>query len=291
MYPVDTIDWNTLGLCNLRCLHCYGPDKRLHALPFDDLIHIVDRMREMEIRCVVLTGGEPLLTPHVKDLLAYISSSGIKIALSTNGTYVDRFWNAIVKHIQWLNIPIDGPTAEIHALSRIDTSTFYTNIETLRRYQANKTAELPKLRIGTVYATPTTGRLLEIAALLLPFADIITTWKIYELINHEVQTERRAPILHHHSDFVTEIDRLMSSADITALRSKIMIASAASRDRAYFMLNPRAQVVVPTKVGVITVEKVVGHFLEDDLGDLVGQWLMEVDPSNYHSNHSVHYEK
>lgn len=289
--PVDTVDWNTIGKCNLRCLHCYGPDKKLGALPIESLHQIVDRMHLMQVKRVVLTGGEPLITPGIDEVLAHLHACGIEIALSTNGTFVEGSWDTISCYVTSLNIPLDGHTPLLHARSRADTSTFYTNLAVLDRYRNTPLNRPPKLRVGTVYSEATKGHMQSIAAMLLPYADVITTWKVYELINHEMQQELRASILHNPADFVTELEKLKKVKIFQPLVKKMMIASAHSRNRAYFMLNPKGLVVVPTKIAGITVEKVVGHFLKDSIEDIVAQWNKCVNHEKYADNHKKHYER
>lgn len=130
-----------------------------------------------------------------------------------------------------------------------------------------------------------------IAETLLPFADCITTWKVYELLDHEIQRELRAPILHDPGDFTREITLLHDNCTLQPIIMKMMVASSGSRDRAYFMLNPLAQVVVPTRIANVTVEKVIEHFLEDSIDDLVSRWEIAVNLSNYRTNHREHYEQ
>lgn len=291
MTQVDTIDWNTIGKCNLRCLHCYGPDKRLGALSVDTMLSMVDRMNEMNVKRVVLTGGEPLITPGIEQILARLSGYEIEIALSTNGTFVDGMWDVIAKFVTSLNIPLDGHTPELHSRSRMDTSTFHTNMAILARYRNSPQNRPEKLRVGTVYSKATQGQMTAIARRLLPFASFITTWKLYELIDHEMQQELRAPIQHEPGTFEGEVQALFENDGLRALHSKIMAASASSRYRAYFMINPKGLVVVPTQIDGVRVEKVIGHFVKDPVEDLLFQWSKCVDDSNYHRNHNLHYGK
>lgn len=254
-------------------------------------MRVADRINQMGIKRVVLIGGEPLLTPGIKDILKKLHGLNIEIALSTNGSFVEHYWDAISEYVASLNIPIDGPTPELHALSRADTSTFHTNMAILKRYRENPESRPLKLRIGTVYSNATRGHMRAIAKLLLPFADCITTWKVYELIDHENQRELRAPLIHDPYDFTREIALLYEDHFLQPIVTRMMIASADSRDRAYFMLNPLAQVVVPTKIANVTIEKVIGHFLEDSIEDLVSRWEIAVNLSNYQTNHRTHYER
>lgn len=263
----------------------------MRALPLNQLMEIVDRINQMGVKRVVLTGGEPLLTPGIQDILKKLHGLNIEIALSTNGSFVEHYWSIITQFVSSLNIPLDGPTPEVHALSRADTSTFYTNMAILKRYRESLECRPLKLRIGMVYSKATRGQMQAIARLLLPFADCITTWKVYELIDHESQRELRAPLIHDTGDFTREIALLYEDHSLEPIVMKMMTASAESRDRAYFMLNPLGQVVVPTRISNVTVEKVIGHFLEDSIDDLASRWEIAVNLSNYQVNHRAHYEK
>jgi len=130
-----------------------------------------------------------------------------------------------------------------------------------------------------------------IAEFLLEFSDTITTWKIYELIQHEMQPELRAPIVHQSIDFVREMDALFADKRLVRITEKAMVAPAESRNKAYFMINPKGLVVVPTKIGGVTVERVIGHFLKDPIEDILENWSISVDFSNYQTNHNRHNEK
>ena len=81
--------WITVNRsCNLRCKWCYAFDtgfSKYDNLDFENAKKIVDFCAEMHIQRIILIGGEPTIYPHIFDLIKYISDSGIKIALVTNG--------------------------------------------------------------------------------------------------------------------------------------------------------------------------------------------------------------
>ena len=73
--------------------------------------------------------------------------------------------------------------------------------------------------------------------------------------------------------------------------SKIMITPASTRDKAYFMVNPKGLVVIPTDLNGVTHEIVVGDILKDSLDELAAWWFEKVDTENYRENHGQHYSK
>jgi len=88
---IDTVDWKLIGTCNLRCLHCYGPPKTERALPHDQLLEIIEKFKDLKVKTVVLTGGEPLLVQNIGEIMKILYESNITIALSTNTSFFSRF--------------------------------------------------------------------------------------------------------------------------------------------------------------------------------------------------------
>ena len=284
---VDVIDWKLLGACNLKCLHCYGPEKTEEALPDEDLLKIAEKFGKLGAEWVVLTGGEPLLVPNIESLMEELSAQGMKIALSTNTTLFRKHQDTVERYVSSLNIPLDGSTPEVHASSRLDKKSFYTFFDILEHYMENPDSKPPLLRVGSVYSTATQGDFEAMARVLEPYADVIDTWKVYQIIDYEFQPERRLPLLGGQSSFTGEMSHLLGS---TSLAQKITVAPATRRDQAYFMVNPRGQVVMPTDMDGRTVEVLIADILREPLENVVGKWRNHVQLSNYTENHE-HYTR
>jgi len=253
----------------------------------ESLLAITNRFVDLNVRRVVLTGGEPLMVKGIETVLAHLAENDIAVALSTNTSFFAKHRRAIEQYVHSLNIPLDGPTAQVHALSRVDSSSFYTCLEVLRYFRKNPTKKPPLLRVGTVYSKATAGTFLEMAELLEAFSDVINTWKIYELMDYEFQPELRQQIQPEKGGFADEMTMLLTKSSFS---SKIMMSPALDRDKAFFMVNPAGQLVLPTQVDGVTKEVVLGNFLEDPLDDLLKRWEQDADLDKYHSNHEGHYE-
>ena len=77
--------------CNLRCAYCdsmyavEGSD--YEQMNVDGIVAAVGRYRaESGVRCVTLTGGEPLIHEGVGELLEMLSREGFEVNVETNGT-------------------------------------------------------------------------------------------------------------------------------------------------------------------------------------------------------------
>ena len=282
---IEVVDWKLIGACNLKCLHCYGPPKNLKALPLGDLLTILAKFRKLGPKWIVMTGGEPLLVPQIDMLLERVVDSSIKVALSTNTNYFRRHQDSIERYGNSLNIPIDCSTPMIHSKSRQDETSYHTFFGVLRQYQDNPARKPYLLRVGTVFSKANQDDLVNIARTLEPFANVIDTWKIYELIDYEFEPEQRADLIHKKGSFEEKASSLVKE---TSLSSKISFAPAYSRDKAYFMVNPSGHVVVPTEREGVTFELPIGNLIRDPLEDIVERWKQQADQINYFQSHA-HY--
>lgn len=76
--------------CQLKCPGCYrGADKENHVrqhLELSDLKQQVDWfVQNRNVHTISLAGGEPLLYPHIDELISYIASKKCRSMLYTNG--------------------------------------------------------------------------------------------------------------------------------------------------------------------------------------------------------------
>jgi cyclic pyranopterin phosphate synthase len=101
--------------CNLRCVYCM-PEEGLpwisnaDILGFDEITEIVRAAAKVGVRSIRLTGGEPLIRPHLDRLVAMIAAvPGIDdIALSTNGLLLaDQVRNLRAAGLTRANISLD----------------------------------------------------------------------------------------------------------------------------------------------------------------------------------------
>lgn len=101
--------------CNMCCVYCVAPDirgyeSREHLLTFEEMAEILRILAKQGLRRVRITGGEPLVRPHVPELVRLLAqiSDITDISLSTNGILLPRYANAL-KHngLKRVNISLD----------------------------------------------------------------------------------------------------------------------------------------------------------------------------------------
>jgi AdoMet-dependent heme synthase len=108
--------------CNLVCKHCFnnsGP-WRTDFLSFETVCGILDQLRVMGNYYVSVTGGEPLMHPHIFEILEYAVNSGFGVILATNATLITSHIAERLSKIELsqIQVSIDAPDAHIHDMFR-----------------------------------------------------------------------------------------------------------------------------------------------------------------------------
>src|SRR5690606_22336893 len=99
--------------CNLSCHYCYvgqSLNKKTDSLlNLDEWFKILDKTPRNTL--IDITGGEPLLAPHIDKILGSILDRKMKVSLITNGTiHKDDIFSIMVeKKLMHLMFSLDGP--------------------------------------------------------------------------------------------------------------------------------------------------------------------------------------
>jgi len=75
--------------CNLQCTGCWaGAYEKHHKLSFEEVDRIVSEAKELGIHFIVMSGGEPMLWPHLAELCR--KHYDVAFMIYTNGTLIDE---------------------------------------------------------------------------------------------------------------------------------------------------------------------------------------------------------
>ena len=117
------IAWQLNAVCNLGCLHCC--EEAGHSMP-DELtkeqsLDFCRQIADLDIPYMAISGGEPLMSPHIFDVCELIRENNISLKIETNGEFIDakiakRFADLKMRSVQ---ISLDGATAGTHEKLRV----------------------------------------------------------------------------------------------------------------------------------------------------------------------------
>jgi MoaA/NifB/PqqE/SkfB family radical SAM enzyme len=100
--------------CNCRCVMCdiwKSDDSR--ELSAEELERHLDDLDRLQVKWVVLTGGEPLMHSDLFRLCRMLRRREIHISLLSTGLLLERYQHEIVEHVDDVIVSLDGPP-EIH---------------------------------------------------------------------------------------------------------------------------------------------------------------------------------
>ncbi len=105
--------WNITRRCNLHCRHCYSDSEaKIYPgeLSFQQCRDVIDDLADYGVPALLLSGGEPLLHSMFFDLASHARDRGLRLTLSTNGTFIDYEMARRLKMLSfsYVGISLDG---------------------------------------------------------------------------------------------------------------------------------------------------------------------------------------
>jgi organic radical activating enzyme len=99
------------GACNLKCPYCSVTYRDTHSrIPLETIKDYVTKLKTRGLRAVILTGGgEPTAYKQFAELVRWLNTQEIEIALVTNGSrvYWDNMPDDVCKMFTWVRVSIN----------------------------------------------------------------------------------------------------------------------------------------------------------------------------------------
>jgi len=161
--------------CNLKCRMCFdkGPDIREETwsrepqgpeLSEKAYLSLINELAGFN-PTFYLTGGEPMLSPALFQVISAIKSRGLYVSMNTNGTMLSAKAEQLVNSgIDRIIISLDGPR-EIHDSIRGKTfDAISSGVNTLSDIKRNQCRRTPVLRAQCAISPDNAGSLVETVA-------------------------------------------------------------------------------------------------------------------------------
>jgi radical SAM protein with 4Fe4S-binding SPASM domain len=131
--------WNITNVCNLKCKHCYANSEARDEgeLTTEEALRVVDELRELGVKILIFSGGEPLLREDIYDICGHAARKGLVVLVSSNGTTINDDDILQIKRagIRYVGISIDG-SRRTHDNFRGVTGSFDKAVEALKMLKA-----------------------------------------------------------------------------------------------------------------------------------------------------------
>jgi radical SAM protein with 4Fe4S-binding SPASM domain len=196
-------------LCNLHCVMCgqrgvkgvlkgsFAAEEAKKIVPLEIYKRLVDEIKHKK-PTVYLWGGEPFLYPELFPLVDYMIEAGLAVSINTNGTYLAKYAEEIVKR-RWhaIFVSLDG-FEETNDKIRGEGSYRHVveGFEAINREKKRQSAHLPHMGIVTTVSNLNYKDLYRLADAARGFE---LSWHIFNLGTYTNQA-----IIKKQRDFMRE---------------------------------------------------------------------------------------
>jgi len=236
-----TVDILVTWRCNLRCKKCCVP-KTGPEVSFAQFTETLDKLYDVGIRRIVLTGGEPLVREDISDIARYAKERGFDIYLSTNGILLKERWEKLSPYISWVSISFDCPTAELDEMMTGEGgSLHFKKVLEFLNYYGKLTKKTARIKLATVITKKNKEYLIPLGKLIFEQQrgyrpDV---WRLYQFSN---QFSDASDVGYR---YVTENSITQQDAEnaISLIRKafpqiNVSYRPAESRDESFIFLTP-----------------------------------------------------
>lgn len=109
------ISWIITHSCQERCGYCISPNKRNEITTREGHFMVQNQLIETGLTKMRYIGGEPLLIPHLPDLIIDAYNRGLDTRLSTNGILLtEEIFGKIKNHLNSIAFPFESADDELN---------------------------------------------------------------------------------------------------------------------------------------------------------------------------------
>lgn len=108
-----TIYWECTEKCNYKCIHCYSSsgEKTAYAgMSFSVVKRMIDEIVKHGTEFLSIGGGEPILYPHLFEVIEYATRRGLAVEITTNGSLLTKknIKHLVESGLRFIQVSLDG---------------------------------------------------------------------------------------------------------------------------------------------------------------------------------------
>ncbi len=104
--------------CNAYCEFCefaaHGKYKDTPHASLDDFIRNANELKKLGVKFIDLTGGEPLLNPHIAEMTEHARALKMQTSITTNTLLYAKYAEKLAGKVNLLHFSLDSPDEEEH---------------------------------------------------------------------------------------------------------------------------------------------------------------------------------
>lgn len=142
--------WRLTKRCNLHCKQCSYHLNR-DKIDQEKLVSVAHKIARSRTPIVLITGGEPMIVPNIREILTILKKAGKKVLINTNGYNLHEFHDFILEQeIDYLAVSFDGADAATHDHIRGKAGSFDRAMSSLKFFRENRKDKSPWLAVRAV---------------------------------------------------------------------------------------------------------------------------------------------
>ncbi|MBU0666333.1 MAG: radical SAM protein [Nanoarchaeota archaeon] len=187
--------------CGMSCGFCYSKVRvSKYNLSEEEIVDLVSRSKKYAFNAIGLTGGDPFGRKDIASLVEHLSSLSVKIRIDSNLLSYDLVKvKPIIKNLDLLGVPLDGPDAKIHDYNRDANGHFQLIYDNLLNIRTN----FPdlKIKIHTVLTKRNIDKIYDMQRLIEEI--LPNSWSIYKFFPAGVGYENKKYFEISNEEFAT----------------------------------------------------------------------------------------
>ena len=104
------VNWHITKKCNFNCVYCFANFNGIEGtLPKNVALTIPKQLKEIGVEKLNIAGGEPLLYPHIIDVLKESKNCGLTVTMISNGSLLDEDnIKEMGDYVDWIGLSLDS---------------------------------------------------------------------------------------------------------------------------------------------------------------------------------------
>ncbi|MDO3377698.1 viperin family antiviral radical SAM protein [Geoalkalibacter halelectricus] len=99
--------------CNMCCKFCFAPPSHAQTMPQREAERIINECRDLGVEKITFVGGEPLLYPHLYNVVRHAHSKGLTTCVVTNISQLsDKWLKQYAQVLDWVGMSVDSLSSE-----------------------------------------------------------------------------------------------------------------------------------------------------------------------------------
>lgn len=240
MSQVATIDFHITAKCSQACPYCWGPRRFRTPVDTQTAQRIIDRIRQLGVRRIVFTGGDPLQRSDAPALIQYAKAQELETALSTTGDFVTpKILKDIAPALDLISLPLDGSTEMINAKTKHPGhfSAVMRSLDWLREHPGIDVKVCTPVTLRNLGDVPNIAKLVEAYS---ETTDARVFYNVFQAFPRAMFSVKWENLLVNEEMFMALAARIGPGRNI-----RINFLSQKTLDKLYVMVFPNGSMVIP----------------------------------------------